>query len=342
MQLLLFVMQGVSALFLGVVTSATAQPTLSSSLTDWGNISIYGPAVTRSGGAKTEIVGQRTVWDYDFDGAFNPLTDGQLVQNVWTEASVVAGAPVFRSYHDLKGAGIPLYNGAGWTGFRTEARYVDTWTITVQNLAIGVNLTPVFTFGLNSRLGDLFPPGGTVALPSDFYPYNPLWGSVPPGVPVVGPLPSAPTVDLFMTVDSSGWYDYKNAASNRAVLVEMGGAGISSGVLTIENGVPFAVQIDFIAGWRMENAEIVALLGPLSERFSTNAVFDAARTGMLSAVALYDLSGDLQAGWSLTDSQGTLITPIALVPEPETFVLFVVGLLGVVARTRRRRIAPTD
>lgn len=328
---------GVIVLSAGVAGTATAQPTLSSSLTDWGNISIYGPAVTRSGGARTEIVGQRTEWDHDSNGVFNPPADGHLVQNVWTEASVVGGAPVFRSYHDLKGDGIPLYNGAGWTGFRTDAGYIDTWTITVLALPIGAALAPVFSFGLVSHLGDLFPPGGAVALPANFYPYNPLWGSVPPGVPVVGPLPAAPSVDLFMSIDNYRWYDYKNTPGNTATTVAMGGAAISAGPLAVQNGVPFAVQIDFIAGWRIEHSDVVSIIGPTFEHFSTNAVFDASHTGALSAVTVYDESGALQQGWSLFDSQGTAITPISLqVAEPQPLVLFLVGGLAVLARAHRR------
>lgn len=339
MQPIRLVMRGVATLFIGVATAAMAQPTLTSSLTDWGNISLFGPTVTRSGGAKTEIIDQRRIWDHDSNGVFDPLIDGQLTQNVWTEASVVGGAPVFRSYHDLRGGGLPLYGGAGWTGFRTNASYSDTWTMTVPALAIGASLAPVFTFGLASRLGDLFPPGASVALPPDFYPYNPLWGGVPPGVPVIGPLPSAPTVDLMMVVDGYRWYDYKNTPSNQVTLLAMGGAGIASGGLTVQNGVPFAVQIDFIAGWRMAHAEIVSVLGPSFDRFSTNAVFDASHTGMLSAVSVYDAAGDRQLTWSLTDSQQTLITPIAVVAEPQTLVLWVVGLLGLLSRSMRRPVS---
>ncbi len=181
----LLVLLSVAALGWAAGSSVQAQPTLASSVTDWGNVSIFGPRVTRSGGARTEIAGQRTEWDHDFNGVFNSQVDGQLEQNVWTEASVVAGAPVFRSYHDLKGSAIPFNNGVGWTGFRTEATYADTWKVTMPGLPVGAVLAPVFSFGVHSTLGHLFPAGSTVALPPDYYPYNPQWGNLPPGVPLL-------------------------------------------------------------------------------------------------------------------------------------------------------------
>jgi hypothetical protein len=328
---------GIAALFLAAVGPSLAQPTLSSSLTDWGNISIFGPAVTKTGGAKTEIVGQRTQWDHDFDGVFNPLVDGRLEQNVWTEASVMGGAPIFRSYHDLKGFGIPLNNGRGWTGFRTDAGYSDTWTITDPAAPMGAPLSPVFTFGVVSRLGHLFPAGGTVALPTDFYPYNPLWGS-PPGSTVIGPLPTAPQIEIGMNVDNFHWYDYQNVQSNVTTSLAMGPGSIAAGALSVLNGVPFAVQIDFVAGWRMEHSDIVAVLGPSFERFSTNRVFDASHTAALSEVAVYDEAGMLLQGWTLTDSKGLSITPITLqVAEPSSFALFSVGGLMALVRALRRR-----
>lgn len=330
---------GAIALSAGAEIASAA--VLTSSLTDWGNVTIFGPAVTRSGGAKTEIVRQRNEWDRDFDGVFNPLVDGEIVQNVWTEASEVGGAPVFRSYHDLKGSGIPLHNGVGWTGFRTNASFGDTWTITVPGAPIGIDLAPAFAFGVTSRLGNLFPPGSTVALPPNFYPYNPLWGSVPPGVPVIGPLPTAPTVDLFMSIDNYRWYDYKATDGNGAALVPFGGAAFSSGLLKVQNGVPFAIQIDFIAGWQMTHSEIAALIGSAYDRFSTNAVFDASHTAMLSAVTVHDAAGVLQQGWSLTNSQGAPITPIALqVPEPGSILLFTLGGVALsLLSARRGRLA---
>ena len=324
------------ALSFGVASPVSAQPALTSSVSDWGRISVFGPQLTRSGGARTEIVNQRTEWDHDGDNAFNALVDGYLVQNVWTEASTIGGAPVFRSYHDLKGSAIPLNNGVGWTGFRTEAGYKDKWTITVGGLPIGSSLSPVFSFGINSRLGDLFGPGGSVALPADYYPYNPLWGSAGGGV-VIGPLPTAPNIDLLMSVDNFRWYDAKNTLSNIMALVPMGATSLSAGSLTVQNGVPFDVEINFTAGWRMEHSEIAALLGPTFERFSTNRVLDASHTGALSAVAVYDGLGALQQNWSLTDAQGVAITPLALaVPEPEPFVLFAIGALVVWSRSYRR------
>ena len=214
------------ALSFGVASPAPALPTLTSSLSDWGRISLFGPEVTRSGGARTEIVNQRTEWDHDSDGAFNAQVDGFLVQNVWTEASTIGGAPVFRSYHDLNGSAIPFFNGVGWTGFRTEAGYKDKWTITVPAVPIGGSLSPVFSFGIDSRLGHLFGPGGSVALPPDFYPYNPLWGST--GGVVIGPLPTAPNIDLLMSIDNFRWYDAKNTLSNIMALVPMGEIGRAS------------------------------------------------------------------------------------------------------------------
>jgi len=333
---------GTAALFLAAADPSLAQPTLSSSLTDWGNISIFGPAVTRSGGAKTEIVGQRTQWDHDYDGVFNPLVDGQLVQNVWTETSVVGGAPLFRSYHDLKGFGIPTYNGVGWTGFRTDAGYSDTWTLTDPALPMGAALSPVFSFGVVSRLSHLFAAGGTVVLSPDFYPYNPLWGS-PPGGTVIGPLPTAPEIELGMNVDNFHWYDYQSVRSNVATSVTMGPGSIAAGALSVENGIPFAVQIDFVAGWRMEHSDIVAVLGPSFERFSTNRVFDASHTAALSEVAVYDEAGMLLQGWTLTDSQGLPITPITLeVAEPPSLALFGVGGLIALVRTLRRRASTRE
>ncbi len=323
----------------GVTSPLSAQPSLTSALSDWGRISVFGPQLTRSGGAKTEIVNQRTEWDHDGDGAFNALVDGYLIQNVWTEASHIRGAPVFRSYHDLKGSAIPFNNGVGWTGFRTEAGYKDKWTITVPGVPIGNSLSPVFSFRINSRLGNLFGPGGGVALPADFYPYNPLWGDSAGG-PVIGPLPTAPSIDLLMSVDNFRWYDAKSALSNIIVLVPMGATSLASGALTVQNGVPFDVAIDFTAGWRMEHSEIAALLGPSFERFSTNRVFDASQTGALSAVEVYDGLGALQQGWSLTDGQGAALTPLALpVPEPAPFVLFAIGALVVLSKSYRRGVS---
>jgi len=337
MRFSLSILLGAAALWLAAVGPSLAQPTLSSSLTDWGNISLYGPLVTRSGGARTEIVGQRTQWDHDFNDIFNPLVDGQLEQNVWTETSVVGGAPVFRSYHDLKGFGIPLYNGRGWTGFRTDAGYSDTWTLTDPALPMGAALSPVLSFGVVSRLGPPLPAGGAVAPAPDFYPYNPLWGS-PPGVPVTGPLPTAPDIEFGMNVDNFRWYDYQNARSNVATSVTMGPGSIAAGALSVANGVPFAVQIDFVAGWRMEHSDIVAVLGPSFERFSTNQVFDASHTAALSDVAVYDGAGALLQGWTLTDSQGQSITPITLqVAEPPSLALFAVGGLIALLKTLRRR-----
>ena len=324
------------ALSFGVASPVSALPTLTSSLADWGRISLFGPEVTRSGGARTEIVNQRTEWDHDSDGAFNALVDGYLVQNVWTEASTVGGAPVFRSYHDLQGSAIPFNNGVGWTGFRTEAGYKDKWTITVPAVPIGVSLSPVFSFAINSRLGYLFGPGGSVVLPPDFYPYNPLWGGGAVGGVVIGPLPTAPNIDLLMSIDNFRWYDAKNTLSNIMALVPMGATSLASGTLTVQNGVPFDVEIDFSAGWRMEHSEIAALLGGSFERFSTNRVFDASHTGALSAVAVYDGFGALQQSWSLTDSQGAAITPFASpVPVPAPFFLTAIGALVVLSRSQR-------
>ncbi len=327
------------ALSFAVASPVSALPTLTSSLADWGRISLFGPEVTRSGGAKTEIVNQRTEWDHDSDGAFNALVDGYLVQNVWTEASSIGGAPVFRSYHDLQGSAIPFNNGVGWTGFRTEAGYKDKWTITVPAVPIGVSLSPVFSFGINSRLGDLFPPSGTIALSPDYYPYNPLWGGGSAGGVVIGPLPTAPNIDLLMSIDNFRWYDAKNTLSNITTLVPMGGTSLSAGTLTVQNGVPFDVEIDFSAGWRMEHSEIAALLGASFQRFSTNRVFDASHTGALSAVAVYDGFGALQQSWSLTDSQGAAITPFASpvpVPAPAPFFVTAIGALVVLSRSYRR------
>ena len=333
-----FVVVGV-ALSFAVASPVSALPTLTSSLTNWGRISLFGPEITRSGGAKTEIVNQRTEWDHDSDGAFNTLVDGYLVQNVWTEASTVAGAPVFRSYHDLQGSAIPFYQGVGWTGFRTEAVYKDKWTFTVGGLPIGVSLSPLFSFGINSRLGDLFPPGGSIALPPDYYPFNPLWGG-PGGGVVIGPLPTAPNIDLLMSIDNFRWYDAKNTLSNIAALVPMGGiASLGAGPLTVQNGVPFDVEIDFTAGWRMDHREIAALLGPSFQRFSTNRVLDASHTGALSAVEVFDGLGILQQAWSLTDSQGVVITPLASpvpVPGPAPLFLSAIGAIVVLSRAYRR------
>lgn len=322
------------ALSLGVASPVSALPTLTSALSNWGRVSLFGPEVTRSGGARTEIVDQRTEWDHDSDGAFNNLVDGYLVQNVWTEASTIGGAPVFRSYHDLQGSAIPFHNGVGWTGFRTEAGYQDIWTITVPGLAIGDSLSPVFSFGITSRLGHLFGPGGSVALPPDYYPYNPLWGST--GGVVIGPLPTAPDIDLLMSIDNFRWYDAKNTLSNITALVPMGATSLASGPLTVQNGVPFGVEIDFTAGWRMEHQEIEALLGASFDRFSTNRVFDASHTGALSAVAVYDGSGVLRQGWSLTDGQGAAITPLASpVPLPAPLYLAAFGVCVLLSRSVR-------
>ena len=321
------------ALSFGVASPVSALPTLTSTLSNWGRVSLFGPEVTRSGGARTEIVDERTEWDHDGDGTFNNLVDGYLVQNVWTEASTIGGAPVFRSYHDLQGSAIPFFNGVGWTGFRTEAGYQDKWTIFVPGLPIGDPLSPLFSFGITSRLGHLFGPG-SVVLPPDYYPYNPLWGST--GGVVIGPLPTAPNIDLFMSIDNFRWYDVKNTLSNIVTLVPMGATSLASGALTVLNGVPFDIEIDFTAGWRMEHSEIAALLGPSFQRFSTNRVFDASHTGALSAVAVYDGSGVLQQGWSLTDSQGAAITPLASpVPLPAPFFFAAFGVCVLLSRSVR-------
>ena len=314
---------------------ALALPTLSSSLEDWGDVSIYGPKVTTSGGARTDIVGQRTEWDHDSSGGFVPGIDGELEQNVWTEASVVGGAPMFRSYHSLKGSLIPLHNGQGWTGFSTHAVYRDTWTLTM--VGGPPSLKPTFDFGIHSRIGTLFPPGGSVAVGSDYYPTNPFWGPVPPGVVVVGPLPSTPPISLGLIVDGFRWYDFENTPANATALVSMGSTS-HNGPLTIGNGAPFDVEIRFDAGWKMEHAEIRSILGAAFERFSTNRVLDVGETGVLAGVSVTDINGLSLQGWSLVDSQGTTITPIAsAVPEVPTSMLIAAGGLVLLALTRWQR-----
>ena len=317
-----------------------AAPTFSSSLTDWGNITIYGPTVTTSGGPHTAIVGQRTEWDHDFNGRFGPGIDGELEQNVWTEAGETflgSGVPKFRSYHSLKGSLMPLTNGQGFTGFRTRAVYRDQWTFIQLGAPMGTDVLAEFSFKIHSRIGTLFPPGSSVAVGPDYYPYNPLWGAVPPGVIVVGPRPSTPPITLGLIVDNYRWYDYQVTPANTTATVKMGPArpGWHTPNLTVRNGNPFAVEIHFDAGWRMEHAEIVSILGATFERFSTNRVLDVGNTGVLSGVSFTDTNGLPLQGWSLVNSQGTALT--FPVPEAPTSMLIAAGGLVVLALTRRQR-----
>ena len=334
-------------LSVAAINEARALPVLTSSLTDWGNISVFGPKITRSGGAKTEIVGQRTTWDLDGNGIIDSM-DGSLVQNVWTQASVVAGTPIFKSFHDLEGSGIPLNRGAtgvgsGWTGFRTDAGYSDMWTITVPFLAPATPLSPSFLFSLNGDLG--YPGlggGGTVLLPPNFYPFNPLWGDGLGGGIVIGPLPTAPTMDLQFVVNDFSWYDVQSASGEGTQVVTLGGPTFASGPpLTVLNGVAFKVDIDFIAGWQMAHAEASAFVPRSFEQFATGRVFDAAHSGTFAGLELRDQNGMLLDGFSLVDSEGTRITavPVAPVPLPATILLLGVGGLTMLGAVHRRRAA---
>ena len=327
--------------------AAQAAPVLTSSLTNWGSVGIYGPEVTRSGGPKTEIVDLLSQWDLDGNGRFD-TNDGRLEQDVWTEASVAAGGmPVFKSYHALQGQGIPLARnangvGRGSIGFRTEAVYTDTWTWTVPILPPGTPLFPTLIFTLD---GDLRYPGaggGAVALPPNFYPYNPLWGDTGGGI-VVGPLPTAPTIDLMLVVDNYRYYNVKLAPGEGTNVVSFAGTTFSGNPpLQVGNGLPFKIEMFFTAGWTMSLAEASGFVPASFEQFATARVFDASNSGRLTGLEVRDANGVLLGGATLVDSQGTVLAVPVPVPEPGTWLLFGFGAIGVLANVRRRRQgAPT-
>ena len=91
--------------------------------------------------------------------------------------------------------------------------------------------------------------------------------------------------------------------------------------LTVRNRDPFAVENHFDAGWLMEHAEIVSILGATFERFSTNRVLDVGNTGVLSGVSFTDTNCLPLQGGSLVNSRKRSANPIFPAnPEPANLV----------------------
>lgn len=322
----------VALLGFGMVETAQAQPAFTSSLTNWGRISIYGPQVTTSGGARTELTGVVDRWDRGGVG------DGWLEQSVWTEAAHVGGTPTFRSYHALEGHGIPFHQGKGWTGFSTNTTYRDVWTLSVPGMPIGNSVPFALGFSLHGVIKNLFPPGGSIALPPDFYPYNPLWGAAPGNPPVVGPLPKAPDMRMRLELGSYEWLGVERVDGPGTHHVVLGATpGFFPSRLMVKNGMPFTITLGFEAGWRMEHSDILSILGPSFDQFSTNRVWDASQTARLSLVEVLDSNGAPLSNWSLIDSSGAAIAAVA-VPEPGTGALLTVGAGLLWVRSRRHQV----
>jgi len=109
---------------------------------------------------------------------------------------------------------------------------------------------------------------------------------------------------------------------------------VTNGVATIPLSFTFGQQFEF-GIYFYALAQILTANG-----WTTGAAASAdfSHTAILNTITVRDSSGNLLSDFTITSGSGTSYTPTGVVPEPGTFCLVVIGLVGLIARKRSRAL----